>query len=136
MQMKYILPLCLLAMLLLVACASTAPAPKNTPVLVNADQAIVKAGQRFTIEIPGNITTGYVWRPLKGADGQSYVEFLGEDYQTEKSKEPLCGAPGKHCFSYQALEPGECILRFEHLRPWEEAENAPRNTREYHITVR
>ncbi len=96
---------------------------------------MAKAGQTFIIEISGNITTGFIWRQAKDNDCRGIVKFLDEEYKVEESKKNLSGAPGKYYFRFQAVKPGECALRFEHLRPWEEETGGKVETRKYLITV-
>ncbi|MBQ4481457.1 MAG: protease inhibitor I42 family protein [Victivallales bacterium] len=109
------------------------PEISSSPIHVEGNHITVKVGQTFTIEIPGNITTGFVWRQVKDNANQTIVSTVGEDYRTPKSKIPTSGAPGTHYFTFRAEEAGECTLRFENLRPWEEEEDPP--TESYQITV-
>ncbi len=147
--MKWSLFLCvMLALLLGCGCSSSsvqAP-PVETPsvpvssedlseqVQMEGNHITAQLGQTFTIEIPGNITTGFIWRQTKDNASQSIVTTVGEDYRSEKSKIPVSGAPGTHFFKFRAKEVGECILRFEYLRPWE-TDDPLVETKEYHITV-
>ena len=103
-------------------------------VKTDGNHIVVKANQKFTIEIRGNITTGFEWRQAEEDKEQAVVEFLGRDYKTVKSKPNLCGAPGTFYFHFLAKQPGECTLHFEHLRPWEK-EKPPVDKKEYQITV-
>lgn len=128
--MKTLLLLGLVATTLMLASCCTS----HPPVKVDGNHLTAKVGQKFVIELRGNITTGYVWRKTQDTDLKNVVEFLYDEYKVESSKKDLCGAPGKFFFCYRSKEPGECVLRFEHLRPWEE-EAPPIETQEYRITV-
>ena len=101
---------------------------------MDGNHITVKANQKFTIEIRGNITTGYEWRQAEEDKEQTVVEFLGRDYKTNQAKANLCGVPGRFYFHFLARQPGECTLHFEHLRPWEK-EAPPIDKKEYQITV-
>lgn len=142
--MKSLLLLCLMFSLFL-GCNCTTPsspdAPPSSspdtpfvPVVEEGNRITVTVGQTFTIAIPGNITTGFVWRQVKDNANQSIVSTVSEDYRTPKSKVPTSGAPGTHFFTFHADEVGECDLRFEFLRPWEEDMEPQMET--YHITVK
>ncbi|MBR6470448.1 MAG: protease inhibitor I42 family protein [Victivallales bacterium] len=117
---------------------SASPAPDTpdapfVPVVEEGNRITVTQGQTFTIAIPGNITTGFIWRQAKVNENQSIVSTIGEDYRTPPSKVPACGAPGTHYFTFHADAVGECDLVFENLRPWEEDVEPLLET--YHITV-
>ena len=120
--------------------ASPAPeAPADPPdtsasaVQIDGNRITATVGQTFTIAIPGNITTGFIWRQAKDNANQSIVSTVDEDYRTPPSKVPTSGAPGTHYFTFHADEVGECDLVFENLRPWEEDLDPRMET--YHITV-
>ena len=142
--MKSLLLLCLMFSLFL-GCNCTTPSSPDAlpssspnapfvPTVEAGNHITVALDQTFTIAIPGNITTGFVWRQVKDNANQSIVSTVGEDYRTPPSKVPTCGAPGTHYFTFHADEAGECDLRFEFLRPWEEDSEPQMET--YHITVK
>ena len=137
--MKRLSFLCLASLLFFASgCVNIKKTPSDpTVTFTEADgtSLTLKAGQSFAIELGGNITTGFRWRASKENENQGIVKFLREDYKTKQSDPTLAGAPGNHYFYYRAEEPGECILRFEYLRPWEEKDPSLLKTREYQITV-
>jgi len=108
----------------LAGCASTPSSLKETQTLC------VKTGDVFRITLPGNPTTGYLWR----MDSASGIEPIAEHFEASSNDKGHVGAPGLFHFDLKAEHPGEVFLRFRYERPWEKEENV--TTRIYHIEVR
>lgn len=75
-------------------------------------------GQRLSISLSGNPSTGYIWEPreeiMLRAEGilrQVKVEF--------KPESDLLGAPGKMILSFEAVGLGSIGLELVYWRPWE-----------------
>lgn len=75
-------------------------------------------GQRLSISLSGNPTTGYIWEPreeiMLRAEGilrQVEVEF--------KPESDLLGAPGEMILSFEAVGLGSISLELVYWRPWE-----------------
>jgi inhibitor of cysteine peptidase len=108
----------------LAACGGTAgssPAPSSPlpAVYTAADNgATVEAsvGERFTISLEENPTTGYEW-DMKAGPGLTLVSdaFVGPS----SSPSPLMGAGGTHSWVFRADEAGTLTLTGLYVRPWE-----------------
>lgn len=71
-------------------------------------------GQKFTVQLLENPTTGYMWRFKTVPE---MVVSPIEDY-LEKPKTNRLGAAGNHLFVFQAVNQGETELQAFHARPW------------------
>ena len=79
-------------------------------------------GDTLTIQLVSNPTTGFQWK----IDAPSYdkeVMSIRDDAfippNTPNTDAPVCGAPGKHRFSFQVEKPGRTGLHLVYVRPWE-----------------
>jgi inhibitor of cysteine peptidase len=76
----------------------------------------VQAGERFTIELESNATTGYSWvfgEPLDEAT----LRLVISDYITPNTG--LTGAGGTQVWVFEALQSGTTTVKFEYKRSWE-----------------
>lgn len=73
----------------------------------------VRVGEAFAISLPANPTTGYDWQ-VEISSGS--VVLLRRDHHRSADR---IGAGGTTTFTFQATAPGEAVLRFRYLRPWE-----------------
>lgn len=86
----------------------------------NGQTVEVNSGDKITITLAGNPTTGYSWE-LSEFDA-SVVELAGEaDY---KSDSKLLGSGGVYTFTLKAGAPGSTVVKFIYHRSWEDAEPA------------
>ena len=116
------LVLCALISSSLIVCT----APKKTYETTNT--ITVSRGQRFSIVLPSNPTTGYDWHWIKPEEGkeletlQKHIKLVKESYmpsnKTIKGK-ALMGAGGKKKFTFKATGKGSTPLTFEYKRIWE-----------------
>jgi inhibitor of cysteine peptidase len=119
------------SLLLLGACATSAPPPVRTVTDIDADAGTVElvVGQDLEVALPLNAGTGYAWRldheaPPLLAGGSSFVT---------DAKAP--GAPVRTVYRYTAAGRGRTDLAFTLKRPWEP--DAPGERRVvFHIRVR
>jgi inhibitor of cysteine peptidase len=81
------------------------------------------------IKLEGNPTTGYTWEYEMSPDG--IVREVSNDYASDSS---AVGSGGTFTFVFEGVAPGEAVLTFSYLRPWEEDE-PPLETAVYKITV-
>ncbi len=88
------------------------------------------AGERFAVELAGNLTTGYRWE-LTAGEGD-HVRLLESTYQPRP--EGGVGGGGVHRFELEAVSAGSTVLRFRHARPGEEDAPSVR-TVEFSVTV-
>jgi len=85
-------------------------------------------GQRLSVTLSGNPTTGFVWELVPGAE--SILARQGEARFTPDSDK--LGAGGVYRFAFQALAPGKAPLKFIWHRPFEKGA-AP--ARSFEVTI-
>jgi inhibitor of cysteine peptidase len=82
----------------------------------------VKAPGEFSIKIESNPTTGYSWalQPLTETE-KTLVKFKKQRVEEpgEESKQKPLGAQTYEIFTFEALAPGEAVIRLHYRRPWE-----------------
>lgn len=91
----------------------------------------IEKGNTFTIELKENPSTGYSWHYT--ADPETAIN-LDSDRFIVTGTGDIVGAPGKHEFTFKAMETGNVQLKFEYYRPWD-----PENVEEtylFNITAR
>lgn len=91
-----------------------------------------KVGEKFKIELPSNIGTGYSWALAAPLDSQfvklerkAYVESLG-------NKD---GQPGMDVFVFEALKQGKATLEFVYRRPFEKEIPADAKRENYTVQI-
>ena len=78
----------------------------------------VNRGDKITITLEGNPTTGYSWE--FGEFDPAVVEAVGEaDY---KSDSKMLGSGGVYTFTLKAVAPGTAAVTLIYHRSWEDAE--------------
>ena len=100
-------------------------------------QLTVKGGQKFNIELPANLTTGYQWTvcnytPASGIILKKYKYKIDKGAGKDKK---FVGGPGKEIFSFKAEDVANEVtikLFFNKIRPWE---NEPAETVDYSIKL-
>ena len=93
-----------------------APNQDIAPATDNSSETIeVEAGEKFTISLQSNPTTGYNWDP----EFDSEFLILVESNFIPPSSE-LIGAGGVETFVFQALKPGQVEVAMKYQRPWED----------------
>jgi len=116
--------LALLAAGSLVACggssggASASPSPGARVYTETASGTTIRAkvGDRITVTLRENPTTGYKW-DMKAGPGLTLVgdEFVGPS----PSPSPLMGAGGTHSWVFRVDKAGTLTLTGLYVRPWE-----------------
>ncbi len=119
------------SLLLLGACASSAPLPVRTVTDVDADAGVVElvSGQDLEIALPLNAGTGYAWR----LDHEAPPVLAGGSSFVTDAKAP--GAPVRTVYRYTAAGRGRTDLAFTLKRPWEADQPGDRKV-VFHIRVR
>ncbi|MGV8026767.1 MAG: protease inhibitor I42 family protein [Anaerolineaceae bacterium] len=130
---KFIFCWAIIILLLASACTSAGSASSERTavdhniILTNENNESVitiKTGERFILQLDGNITTGYAWE-VDEMDS-AFLKQVGEMEYREKSDpdsssgEELVGAPGEFIFTFEALQTGETSLRLIYHRSFEE----------------
>ena len=81
----------------------------------NGGSVEVNGGDKVTITLEGNPTTGYSWE-LSELD-PAVVELVGEPAYKSDSK--LIGSGGAYTFTLKALTPGSTTVKLVYHRSWE-----------------
>ena len=76
----------------------------------------VTAGDKFTISLEANPSTGYSWELIGPLDDRVVVE-LGSDHQPGQGTG--VGVPGQQLFRFQAVGKGTATIVLQYVRPWE-----------------
>ena len=76
----------------------------------------IEIGQRIRITLPENRTTGYRWQV-----GGDCAGILGVEDDEAKAGSGVPGAGGERIWVFAAKAEGQCELRFELARSWEES---------------
>lgn len=79
-------------------------------------------GERASIALKENPSTGYSWRIDKGASSNLAIVRIEDGGFTRDGgdrKPPLVGAPGVHRWTVEALSKGRARIEFVYERPWE-----------------
>lgn len=88
----------------------------------------LRPGQRLTVSLAGNPTTGFIWELLPGYE--AVLEQQGKaDFVRGGS---AFGAGGVYRFAFKAISPGRGELKFVYRRPFE-AQVAPASA--FRLTV-
>jgi predicted secreted protein len=96
---------------LLVACT-----PNISVFTDPASHIVVNKGDRFSIELPSNATTGYSWEFGTSID-TNYLTVVNSDYKNPDTT--LVGAGGTQVWIFEAIQPGSTTIQLEYKRPWE-----------------
>jgi len=92
----------------------------------------VAVGERFSILLDSNPTTGYSWQ-MVGQAANCAVVLTARDYEAPRTS--LAGAPGRERLTFMAESSGVEKLTFRYLRPWEK--NAePARTVTFRVAVK
>ena len=82
---------------------------------------VLATGDRLTIELAGNPTTGYAWVRIEPSDlGDGPLAAIEEGTCTAPDQCSLVGEGGDYLFEYQAVSSGTVTLRYAYKRPWED----------------
>lgn len=75
-------------------------------------------GQRLSISLPGNPSTGCTWELKEGImlSAEGILHQVGLEFKPESA---LLGAPGEMILSFEAVGPGSIGLELVYWRPWE-----------------
>ena len=76
-----------------------------------------ESANQVTIELEGNITTGYSWEYEFTRPG--IIVEVANDYIENNIYKSAIGAGGVFTFTFSGLAPGETEIVFNYVRPWE-----------------
>lgn len=94
--------------------------------LTNSKKPVeAKAGQKFTIILGANHTTGYRWE-LSSSIDKNIVELVGSAYETSDTQK--VGSGGREVWTFLAKSPGKTKVSFKYFRPWEKQAGPAKTT--------
>ncbi|MFH1725215.1 MAG: protease inhibitor I42 family protein [Elusimicrobiota bacterium] len=73
-------------------------------------------GERFSVSLESNPTTGYGWRLARPLDG-TVLELVDSGY--EDPPPGLVGRGGREIWTFKAVGRGRATIELEYTRPWE-----------------
>lgn len=79
-------------------------------------------GDKLTITLEENPTTGYVWTLKVGIE--NIVALESDEYIATQTSENIVGSGGNHIWKFKGVSPGETVLTFKYYRPWEKEDTA------------
>jgi predicted secreted protein len=112
--------------LILYGCASNAGVFSDPSIPIE-----VQTGDRFTIKLDANMTTGYSWVFGTTVD-ENILRLVNSDYISPKSG--LTGAGGTQVWVFEAIQPGTAVITLKYERSWES--EPPIRTAHYTISVK
>lgn len=124
-RISFAIILICLAGILLSACGGSSMVVDEA---MNGQTVKVKVGDTISLQIAGNITTGYSWQVAE-IDTTILQQVGDPDYKTDSS---LTGAGGMYTFKFKAVYGGTTTLKLNYLRTYE-TNTAPIKT--YDLTV-
>lgn len=115
-QNKYAIIAAFIALLMTLAACSAAAVELDAQ--DNGQSVEVASGEKITITLEGNPTTGYSWE-VSEIDA-AVAELAGEpDY---KSDSKMLGSGGVYTFTFKTTAPGTTNIKLIYHRSWEDAE--------------
>ena len=81
----------------------------------------VEIGDKITVKLCSNPTTGFQWK--YEIIGDTVLKEEDHDFEEPEGK-GLVGAAGKEIWTFEAVEKGTTEVRMEYSRPWEGGEQA------------
>lgn len=102
--------------------AAQAPTPVN-----------LQVGQKVTVLLEGNPTTGFIWRQAGALPANAPVTVDLRCAATENGG-MCCGFPTPTSLTITAVKPGTQVVRVVYARPWEKGK-APAREQSFSVTV-
>ncbi len=114
-----------LFLIALLLCSCVVVAAAQTPL-------DVKAGQRFTITLKSNPSTGYQWQLAQPLD-ETKVTFVASSYTRPQTTR--IGAAGQSLWVFKAVNKGRTTISLKYVRVWEK-DVAPVRTVNFRISIK
>ena len=111
--------------------ASGSAASSDAPSQSSSDVDVLDASDTVFISLDYNAGTGYQWTYTADPEGV----LVETDKTTEsRAEEGVAGGPLRDTYTFRAQSPGDVVLTFNLVRPWETDEQ-PAETQVYAFTV-
>jgi inhibitor of cysteine peptidase len=81
------------------------------------DSVIIQAGQKFSIALEANPSTGYQWELSNPLDTR-YLHLLASEYVPPSPPAPM-GQSGYQLVTLYAFQPGTTSISLKYCRPWD-----------------
>lgn len=81
-------------------------------------------GESFTIRLPENASTGYVWRFKTIPESQQFLSLLSDNFEAS-AQGGRVGSGGEHIYVWQAVNIGTVEIYGFHTRPWVLSKDEP-----------
>lgn len=104
----------------------------DASVITEPGPIALTVGQSATIEMEGNVTTGYSWS-ISTAPDAGVAGVVSDEYIAPDGGRP--GAGGHQKVVIEGVAPGSTSLVMSYARPWE-TDQPPARTAEFTVTVR
>ncbi len=95
-------------------------------------QISAKVGQKFTITLVSNQTTGYQWQLAEPLD-ETMVKLVGSEYKAPQSG--LVGRGGQEIWTFDPVRQGITQISLKYVRPWEK-DVPTADERLYSVTIK
>jgi predicted secreted protein len=93
----------------------------------------LQVGQKTSLVLDGNPTTGYIWQTSPALPADSPVE-VQLSYLSKADADMCCGFPTPTTVTITALKPGTQVVRLVYARPWEK-KKAPAKTESFKVII-
>jgi inhibitor of cysteine peptidase len=111
--------------------SSTSTTASEGTVITSPGAVELAVGERATLELEANPTTGYQWEPSAEPDA-AVVKVVSDTYVAGGSD--AMGAGGTQRIVVEGVAAGTTTLELRYVRPWE-SDTPPAETASYQITV-
>ena len=103
----------------------------TAPAIAAEENMELAIGQRESITLPGNPTTGYIWQVAESA------ECVEVEVKLETAENPrgMVGCPRATVVTVSAIKAGQGTVKLVYARPWEKGK-APAETHLINVTVK
>ncbi len=96
---------------------------------------VVDAGERFSIALSENPSTGYEWQFTRRPDPE-VARLVGSEFELEEGGEDRDGAGGTRSFRFEAVGAGETEMRLRYLFTGGSENGRVQSTRRVVVRVR
>jgi inhibitor of cysteine peptidase len=110
---------------------TAAASSDDGPVVTEPGPVSIEVGERATLELSANPTTGYQWE-LSAEPDSSIVTIVSDTYVGPDSS--AMGAGGTQRMVVEGVAPGTASIELRYVRPWE-TDAEPAETATFELTV-
>jgi predicted secreted protein len=120
----------LLLSLACAACGASNTSVKDTGSVSTGDTIIVKVNEFFEVKLGAVMASGYSW----SIADSNYTSFAKLDTTFAILNSDREGDPETQVFRFKAINKGETVLHFIHVRPWRKTD-PPTKEKKYKLTI-